>query len=112
MRLAGRTQAEIAQAGGGIVSTVKATRAAGEADLVTLAAGRALALMADGVTTVEVKSGYGLDTANEAKQLRAARALPAALSGRLDVVTTFLGAHALAAGGQRRQGPLHRPRDA
>ena len=51
--------------------------------------------MADGVTTVEVKSGYGLDTANEAKQLRAARALPAALSRRLDVVTTFLGAHAL-----------------
>jgi imidazolonepropionase len=95
MRLAGRTYAEIAQAGGGIVSTVKATRAAGEADLVALAAGRARALMADGVTTVEVKSGYGLDTANEAKQLRAARALPAALSRRLDVVTTFLGAHAL-----------------
>ena len=95
MRLAGRSYADIAQAGGGIVSTVKATRKAGEADLVDLAAARARALIADGVTTVEIKSGYGLETATELKQLRAARALPAALHGRIDVVTTFLGAHAL-----------------
>ena len=95
MRLAGRGYAEISAAGGGIVSTVMATRAASEADLTALAVRRARALMADGVTTIEVKSGYGLDTANETKQLRAARALPAALSNRIDVVTTFLGAHAL-----------------
>ncbi len=95
LRLAGRSYAEISNAGGGIVSTVKATRAASLDELVRLASLRARALMADGVTTVEVKSGYGLDTANETKQLRAARALAAALSNRIDVVTTFLGAHAL-----------------
>ncbi|MEQ1612836.1 MAG: imidazolonepropionase, partial [Hyphomicrobiaceae bacterium] len=95
MRLAGRGYAEISAAGGGIVSTVKATRAASEAEIVALAAPRARALMADGVTTIEVKSGYGLDTGNEMKQLRAARALPAAVGQRVDVVATFLGAHAL-----------------
>jgi imidazolonepropionase len=95
MRLAGRSYTEIAQAGGGIVSTVKATRAASESELVALGAKRARTLMAGGVTTIEVKSGYGLDLANEVKQLRAARALPAALGDRLDVMTTFLGAHAL-----------------
>ncbi len=95
MRLAGRSYTDIAQAGGGIVSTVKATRTASQAELTQLAVKRARALMAEGVTTIEVKSGYGLDLETEMKQLRAARALPAALRNRLDVTTTFLGAHAL-----------------
>ena len=95
MRLAGRSYTDISAAGGGIVSTVRATRAAGESTLVALAAKRAGALMADGVTTIEVKSGYGLDVETELKQLRAARALPSAVGGNLDVTTTFLGAHAL-----------------
>ncbi|MGL4240779.1 MAG: imidazolonepropionase, partial [Beijerinckiaceae bacterium] len=93
MRLAGATYEEIARAGGGIVSTVRATRAATEDELVASALPRLDALIAEGVTTVEVKSGYGLDTATEARQLRAARRL----AGERDigVVTTFLGAHAL-----------------
>jgi imidazolonepropionase len=95
MRLVGRSYIEIAQAGGGIVSTVKATRAASQDELVRLAASRAKSLMADGVTTIEVKSGYGLDLATEVKQLRAAGSARAALGSRLDVMTTFLGAHAL-----------------
>ena len=97
MRLAGRSYAEISAAGGGIVSTVKATRVATEAELTKLAARRARTLMAEGVTTIEVKSGYGLDTATEMKQLRAARALSASVGGQLDVMTTFLGAHAMPA---------------
>jgi imidazolonepropionase len=95
MRLAGRSYIEIAEAGGGIVSTVKATRMSSQAELTQRAVKRAASLMAEGVTTIEVKSGYGLDLANETKQLQAARALPAALGNRLDVITTFLGAHAL-----------------
>ena len=95
MRLAGRSYADISAAGGGIVSTVQATRVAGMESLVGLAAKRAASLMADGVTTIEVKSGYGLDVETELKQLRAARALPAAVGDSLDVTTTFLGAHAL-----------------
>lgn len=92
-RLAGASYEEIARAGGGIVSTMRATRAASEAELVASALPRLDALLAEGVTTVEVKSGYGLDTASEAKMLRAARAL----AGERDVrvATTFLGAHAL-----------------
>ena len=95
MRLAGRSYVDISAAGGGIVSTVKATRAASQSDLVAAGVKRATALMADGVTTIEVKSGYGLDLTTELKQLRAARALPAAVPGGIDVMTTFLGAHAL-----------------
>jgi imidazolonepropionase len=93
MRLEGASYAEISRAGGGIVSTVKATRAASEQDLVAAGAARLDCLLAEGVTTVEIKSGYGLDVETETRMLRAARAL-----GRdrpVDVITSFLGAHAL-----------------
>jgi len=93
MRLAGKSYEEIARAGGGILSTVRATRAASEDALVASALSRLDRLLAEGVTTIEVKSGYGLDADNEAKMLRAARRL-----GReraVGVATTFLGAHAL-----------------
>jgi imidazolonepropionase len=93
LRLAGATYEEIARAGGGIVSTVKATRAASEDDLITAALPRLDALIAEGVTTVEIKSGYGLDLETEARQLRAARRL--GRERRIEVRTTFLGAHAL-----------------
>ena len=93
LRLEGATYEEIARAGGGIRSTVTATRAASEDALIEAARPRLAALMAEGVTTAEIKSGYGLDTANEAKMLRAARRLGKTLA--LDVQTTFLGAHAL-----------------
>jgi imidazolonepropionase len=93
MRLAGASYEEIARAGGGIVSTVKATREADEDDLVAGALPRLDRLIAEGVTTVEVKSGYGLDLPTEAKMLRAARRLGAARP--VSVATTFLGAHAL-----------------
>ena len=93
LRLAGATYEEIAGAGGGIVSSVRATRAAREDELVDAALPRLDALIAEGVTTIEIKSGYGLDLANEAKQLRAARALAAKRS--VTVVTTLLAAHAL-----------------
>src|SRR5215208_3482456 len=72
MRQSGATYEEIARAGGGILSTVKATRAASEDELVRSALPRLDALIAEGVTTIEVKSGYGLDPENEAKMLRAA----------------------------------------
>lgn len=92
LRLNGATYEEIARAGGGIASTVKATRAAGEEDLMAQAAPRIAALRAEGVTTVEIKSGYGLALEHERKCLRVARAL----GGKgIDVRTTFLGAHAL-----------------
>jgi imidazolonepropionase len=93
LRLAGASYEEIARAGGGIVSTVKATRAASEDELVAQSLPRLDALVAEGVTTIEIKSGYGLDVATEARMLRAARRL-----GRerdIAVVTTFLGAHAM-----------------
>lgn len=93
MRLAGASYEEIARAGGGIVSTVKATRAAGEDDLVASALPRLDHLLAEGVTTVEIKSGYGLDTETELRSLRAARRLGEARP--VTVTTTFLGAHAL-----------------
>lgn len=93
MRLNGANYEDIARAGGGIRSTVRATREASEDDLFALTARRARALMAQGVTTVEVKSGYGLSLEAEARCLRVARRLQAELP--LSVRTTFLGAHAL-----------------
>ena len=93
LRLAGASYEAIAQAGGGIVSTMKATRAASERQLVDTALPRLDALLAEGVTTVEIKSGYGLSTADELKILRAARAL--AVERPVMIKTTFLGAHAL-----------------
>ncbi len=92
-RLNGATYEEIARAGGGIASTVRATRAASEAELAASARRRLDALIAEGVTTIEIKSGYGLSLEHEAKCLRVARSL--ASGGRVDVRTTFLGAHAL-----------------
>jgi imidazolonepropionase len=96
LRLAGATYEEIARAGGGIVSTVTATRAASEEELVAHSLPRLDTLLAEGVTTIEIKSGYGLDLANERKQLRAARAL--AGMRPVTVATTFLGAHAMPPG--------------
>ena len=93
LRLAGASYEEIARAGGGIVSTVKATRTASEDELVADSLPRLDALIAEGVTTIEIKSGYGLDRENETKQLRGARRL--GHERDVDVVTTFLGAHAL-----------------
>src|SRR6516225_426512 len=93
LRLAGASYEEIARQGGGIVSTVTATRAASEDDLVTQSLPRLDCLIGEGVTTIEIKSGYGLDLETEARMLRAARRL-----GRergIEVVTSFLGAHAL-----------------
>ncbi len=92
-RLAGATYADIARAGGGINATVRATRAASEDELVAQSLPRLAALAGEGVTTVEIKSGYGLDTANECRQLSAARALASRLG--VDVRTTLLAAHAL-----------------
>jgi imidazolonepropionase len=93
IRLAGATYEEVARAGGGIVSTMKATRAASEDELIASALPRLDALIAEGVTTVEIKSGYGLSLRDEAKQLSAARRLEQARD--ITVVATFLGAHAL-----------------
>lgn len=92
-RLEGKSYEDIARAGGGIISTVRATRAAAEDELFEAAKTRLEALMADGVTTVEIKSGYGLDLDNELKMLRVARRLGRELPVR--VHTTLLGAHAL-----------------
>ncbi|MFA5963424.1 MAG: imidazolonepropionase [Sphingomonas sp.] len=93
MRLAGASYEDIARAGGGILSTMNATRAASEDQLVASALGRLDALVAEGVTTVEVKSGYGLTLETERKMLRAARRLGGERA--VNIVTTFLGAHAL-----------------
>jgi imidazolonepropionase len=93
MRLAGATYEEVARAGGGIVSSVRALRQASEDELVRQTLPRLDALIAEGVTTVEIKSGYGLDLENEAKTLRAARRLGEERD--VAVRTTFLGAHAL-----------------
>lgn len=93
MRLNGASYEAIARAGGGIRSTVAATRAASEDQLFASAARRLRALMAEGVTTLEIKSGYGLSLEAEARCLRVARAL--GRDRRIDVRTTFLGAHAL-----------------
>ena len=93
LRLQGATYEEIARAGGGIISTVAATRAATEAQLIASALPRLDALIREGVTTIEIKSGYGLDTITEVRQLTAARAL--ANKRPVTVKTTFLGAHTL-----------------
>ncbi|HEX9207998.1 MAG TPA: imidazolonepropionase [Steroidobacteraceae bacterium] len=93
LRLQGATYEEIARAGGGIRSTVQATRAASDEQLFEAARRRALALMAEGVTTLEIKSGYGLSLQHEARMLRLARRLGADLP--LTVRTTYLAAHAL-----------------
>ena len=92
-RLEGVSYAEIARAGGGILGTVRATRAASEAELFALGLPRLQALIDEGVTTVEIKSGYGLTVADELKLLRVARQLGEALPVR--VITTLLGAHAV-----------------
>ena len=93
LRLQGATYEDIARRGGGIVSTVRATRAASEDDLYEASSRRLQALLAEGVTAVEIKSGYGLDLAAERKQLRVARRLGEHYP--VSVYTTFLGAHAL-----------------
>ena len=93
LRLGGATYEDIARAGGGIASTVEATRAASEEELAAQSLPRLRALMGEGVTTVEIKSGYGLSLEHEAKALRVARSLGVAQA--VDVRTTFLGAHAL-----------------
>jgi imidazolonepropionase len=90
-RLGGATYAEIAAQGGGIVATVRATRAASEEDLVASTKTRLAEMLACGTTTAEVKSGYGLDVESELKMLRAIRRLAA--SQPIDLVPTFMGAH-------------------
>ena len=93
MRLSGATYEDIARAGGGILSTVKATRAASEEQLARESGARLDAMIAEGVTTVEIKSGYGLDVESELKCLRVARGLA---HGRdVTITTTLLGAHAV-----------------
>jgi imidazolonepropionase len=93
LRLAGASYEEIARAGGGIRSTVAATRSASEDDLVASALPRLDALIAEGVTTIEIKSGYGLEPEAEIRMLRAARRLGE--DRPVSVATTFLGAHAV-----------------
>jgi len=93
LRLHGASYEEIARAGGGIVSTVEHTRAASEDELLGQSLRRAQALRADGVTTLEIKSGYGLNLDSEMKMLRVARRIGAELG--IEVRTTFLGAHAV-----------------
>ena len=101
LRLEGASYEAIARAGGGIVSTVAATRVASEDELIAGASRRLRPFLAEGVTTVEVKSGYGLDLANELKMLRAARRLGETLP--VSVRTSFLGAHAVPPEYQGRQ---------
>lgn len=93
LRLNGASYEEVARAGGGIVSTVAATRAASQEALLAAALPRVNALLAEGVTTLEVKSGYGLDYETEAKMMRVARQIGEERD--VDVVTSFLGAHAV-----------------
>jgi len=93
MRLQGKSYQEIANAGGGIVSTVSATRKASEAELLASALPRLTALHQQGVTSIEIKSGYGLDTINEIKMLKVAGQLAELLP--VTIKRTFLGAHAL-----------------
>jgi imidazolonepropionase len=93
MRLNGASYEDIARAGGGIVSTVRNTREASDNELATTAAVRLRHLMAEGVTTIEIKSGYGLDLATELRMLRTARLLGG--TAPVTVRTTFLGAHAV-----------------
>ena len=101
MRRAGASYEEIARAGGGIASTVAATKAAGSSELIDSARRRLRALMAGGCTTVEIKSGYGFDTASEIRLLNVARALGQQEAVR--IVPTLLALHALPAGIDRAQ---------
>lgn len=93
LRLQGASYEQIARSGGGILSTVLAVRAASEGELFAQSLPRARALLRDGVTTLEIKSGYGLDFESERKMLRVARRIGRELG--IDIRTTFLGAHAL-----------------
>jgi len=93
MRLEGATYEDIARAGGGIVSTVRKTREASDTELATTASARLKRLLDEGVTTVEIKSGYGLDMNTELRMLRIARLLGS--TAPVTVKTTFLGAHAV-----------------
>ena len=102
LRLTGASYEEIARAGGGIVSTVAATRAADGDALVAAALPRLDAFLREGVTTIEMKSGYGLDTASELKMLRVARRLGEMRP--VTVATSFLGAHAVPPDHAGRQG--------
>lgn len=95
MRLEGASYEEIARSGHGILSTVRSTREADEEKLLALALPRVDALIAEGVTTLEIKSGYGLDVASEIRMLRVARRIGKVR--RVHVVTTWLAAHALPA---------------
>lgn len=95
-RLQGVSYADIARAGGGIVSTVRATRAADEAALIAASLPRLDAMLAEGVTTIEIKSGYGLSLIDESRQLRVARQI--GQLRQVEVVPTFLGAHAVPPG--------------
>jgi imidazolonepropionase len=92
LRLNGASYADIAKAGGGILSTVRATREASDEQLTQSAATRLENLLAEGITTIEIKSGYGLDIDTELKMLRTARRLGTLYP--VDIVTSFLGAHA------------------
>jgi len=100
MKMQGASYADIAKAGGGIISTVKAVRAASENQLIEQTLPRLHALAAEGVTSIEIKSGYGLDLETELKMLRAIRALPRHIA--LDVTATFIGAHAVPPGTSRK----------
>jgi imidazolonepropionase len=94
MRLKGASYAELQKAGGGILSTVKATRAASEEELLQASLKRLKSLKREGVTTIEIKSGYGLELESELKMLKVARQIGES-DEHVDVETTFLGAHAL-----------------
>jgi imidazolonepropionase len=93
MRLNGATYEQVARAGGGIVSTVAATRQASEEELVADALSRIDAFITEGVSTIEIKSGYGLDQETELRMLRAARTIAEVRD--IDIITTYLGAHAV-----------------
>ncbi|HEU5397947.1 MAG TPA: imidazolonepropionase [Gammaproteobacteria bacterium] len=99
LKMQGASYADIAKAGGGILSTVKAVRQASEQQLIDSTLPRLEALRTEGVTTVEIKSGYGLDLETELKMLRAIRALPSHIP--MDISATFLGAHAIPPGKSR-----------
>jgi len=101
LKLRGTSYEEIARAGGGIHTTVRAVRAASEAQLVEETLPRLQALRDEGVTSIEIKSGYGLDTVNELKMLRAIHQLRPRVN--MDIAATFLGAHAVPTGRTREQ---------
>lgn len=96
MRLSGKTYKEILEAGGGIMSTVQETRKASEEELYRIASKRIDSLLAWGTTTVEIKSGYGLDTESELKMLRVINRLQK--DDKITIIPTFLGAHSVPPG--------------